>query len=131
VNTCVKLPHSGETCTDFCTDFGAICDPTTKKCISVVLGGETCRGEGFASDCSALYSCDAGRCSAGLALGATCTVDDHCADFRAFCDIPENADLGTCVAPKANGMSCLFDTDCDSVFCDFQTFVCADAPVCK
>lgn len=129
--TCIKLPHSGETCTDFCTDFGAICDPTTKKCVNVVLGGETCRGQGFQSDCSALYSCDAGRCNAGLALGAQCTADDHCADFRAFCDIPETADLGTCVLPKANGMSCLFDLDCESTFCDFDTFMCTDAPVCN
>ena len=128
--TCVKLPHSGETCTSFCTDFGAICDPTTKKCVAVVLGGGTCRGSGFQSDCSSLYSCDAGRCNAGLALGAACTVDDHCGDFRAFCDIPENADQGTCVVPKANGMACLFDRDCDSAFCDFNTFMCADAPVC-
>ncbi|HSS00981.1 MAG TPA: hypothetical protein VLM79_28185 [Kofleriaceae bacterium] len=127
---CIKLPHSGESCTNFCTDFGAICDPTTKKCVSVALGGETCRGQGFQSDCSSLYSCDAGRCSAGLALGATCTVMDICADFRAFCDIPDNADQGTCVLPKANGGSCLFSSDCDSAFCDIQMFVCADAPVC-
>jgi len=129
-NMCIKLPHSGETCTDFCTDFGAICDPTTKKCIDVVLGGEACRGQGNASDCSALYSCDAGRCSAGLALGATCTVNDVCADFRAFCDVPDTADLGTCVLPKANSGTCLFNSDCESAFCDPQTFVCADAPVC-
>ena len=130
-SACVKLPHSGETCTDFCTDFGAICDPTTKKCINVVLEGGTCRGQGFQSDCSSLYSCDTGRCNAGVALGAPCVVGDHCADFRAFCDIPDTADQGTCVLPKPNGGSCLFDPDCESAFCDFQTFMCVDAPVCE
>jgi hypothetical protein len=129
--TCTKLPHTGESCTDLpCVDFGAVCDPTSQMCIKVALGGESCQGQGFASSCSALYSCDGGRCSGGVALGATCSVNDHCADFRAFCDVPDGADLGTCVLPKANGGTCLFDTDCESAFCDFDTFVCVDAPVC-
>jgi hypothetical protein len=127
---CTKLPHTGETCTDFCTDFGSICDPTTKKCVKVVLAGDACLGQGFNSNCSVLYSCDAGRCNAGLAIGAQCAADDHCADFRAFCDVPEGALNGTCVLPKANGQSCIFDEDCDSSFCDFDMGLCVDEPVC-
>ena len=126
---CTKLPHTGEACTDFCTDFGSICDPTSQKCVEVALEGETCIGEGINSNCSVLYSCDAGRCNAGLALGAQCTTADRCADFRAFCDV-NDADIGTCVLPKPNGQSCLLDEDCDSSFCDFTTFKCVDEPVC-
>lgn len=128
--TCIKLPHTGDACTDFCTDFGSICDPTSKKCVSVVLGGDACLGQGDASNCSAVYSCDGGRCSSGLALGATCTVDDRCADFQAFCDFPNGANAGTCVLPKPNGGSCVLNRDCDSSLCDFATFVCIDEPVC-
>jgi hypothetical protein len=127
---CTKLPHTGEACTDFCTDFGSICDPTSQKCVKVALEGETCIGEGVNSNCSSLYTCDAGRCSAGVALGASCTADDRCADFRAFCDVPDGGLSGTCVLPKANGQTCLFDPDCDSSFCDFTTSTCVDEPVC-
>jgi hypothetical protein len=128
---CTKLPHLGEACTDFCTDFGSICDPTSHICVKVVLAGEACLGQGEASNCSPLFTCDAGRCSAGIALGATCAADDHCADDRAFCDVADGALTGTCVLPKANGMPCQLDPDCDSVFCDFDTSRCVEEPVCR
>jgi hypothetical protein len=128
--TCIKLPRTGEVCTDFCSDFGAICDPTSKKCVAVVLGGGACLGQGINSNCSSLYSCDGGSCSAGVALGAACAADDPCADFRAFCDVPDGALQGTCVLPKANGGSCVFDAECASSFCDFDMGLCVDEPVC-
>ena len=127
---CVKLPKLGEACTDFCTDFGATCDPTSKMCVKVVLGGDVCAGDFNASNCSALYACDAGHCSGGVALGAPCSFDDHCADDRAFCDVASGALMGTCVLPKASGMPCDFDEDCESFDCDLATSVCVAEPVC-
>lgn len=127
---CVKPPKLGETCTSFCSDFDAVCDPTSKLCVKVVLGGEACVINAGGSNCSPLYFCDGGRCSGGTPLGATCAADNECADFRAFCDIPDNSDTGTCALPKANGGTCLFDTDCQSLACDPSTFVCVDETVC-
>jgi hypothetical protein len=130
LGTCTKLPKLGETCTDFCTDFGATCDPVSKKCVEVVVGGEACNGGGAADNCSRLYVCDGGTCSGGLALGASCGPQDHCADARAFCDIQGSLPSGSCVLPKANGMPCNFDDECASFACSADTGVCIDEPVC-
>jgi hypothetical protein len=127
---CVKLPKLGEACTFFCSEFGAVCDPTSKKCVKVVLGGEACLGDFTGSNCSQLYECDAGRCSGGVALGATCNPGDHCADRFAFCDVAAGAVTGTCVLPKTNGAQCELDEDCDSFRCDDATLLCVDEPVC-
>jgi hypothetical protein len=127
---CIKLPKLGEACTNFCTEFGALCDPTSKICVKGVLGGEACLGDFTGSNCSPLYACDAGRCSGGLALGATCTPDDRCADHFAFCDVPVAAPTGICVLPKANGTHCEFNRDCQSFRCDDATLLCVDEPVC-
>jgi hypothetical protein len=127
--TCTKLPALGETCTNFCTDFGATCDPVSNKCVEVVVGGETCTG-GVADNCSRLYVCDGGACSGGLALGASCNAQDHCADARAFCDIQGSLPTGNCALPKPNGMPCNFNDECESFACSDDTGVCIDEPVC-
>jgi hypothetical protein len=130
IGTCTRLPRLGETCTDFCTDFGATCDPVSKKCVEVALGGEACAGGGVADNCSTLYFCDGGTCSGGLALGASCTAQDHCADARAFCDIQGTTAMGSCALPKPNGMPCNFNDECQSFACSGDTGVCIDEPVC-
>jgi hypothetical protein len=127
---CIKLPKLGEACANFCSDLGAVCDPTSMMCVKVVLGGEACLGDFTGSNCSPLYACDAGRCSGGVALGATCNPDDHCADQFAFCDVPVGGLTGTCVLPKANGTHCEFNEDCQSFACDDATLLCVDEPVC-
>jgi hypothetical protein len=125
--TCTKLPKLGEACTSFCTDFGATCDPVSQKCVEVAVGGEACGGD---DDCSLLYFCDGGACSGGVALGATCGPQDHCADARAFCDIQGALPTGTCALPKPNGMTCNFNDECESFACSGDTGVCIDEPVC-
>ncbi|HEY0990661.1 MAG TPA: Dickkopf N-terminal cysteine-rich domain-containing protein [Kofleriaceae bacterium] len=125
--TCTKLPKLGEACTTFCTDFGATCNPTSKTCVEVAVGGEACATD---NDCSALYFCDRGACSGGVALGAACTPQDHCVDPRAFCDVPRGAISGTCILPKANGMPCNFNDECQSFACSRDTGMCIDEPVC-
>lgn len=126
--TCQALPKPGEACQGVCQDFGTTCSPTSRTCVKVALGGDTCTS---LVDCSPLYVCDStGHCSGGLALGAACTAQQHCADARAFCDVPAGSAMGTCALPKADGMPCGANAHCESHACDTTTRRCVPEPVC-
>jgi hypothetical protein len=126
--TCTALPKLGEACAGICSEYGTTCNPTSRTCVKVALGGDPCASD---LDCSFLYQCDAtAHCSAGVALGAACTVGDHCADERAFCDAPGGRGVGTCAVPKAAGMHCEANEHCESFSCDAASLLCVAEQVC-
>jgi hypothetical protein len=126
--TCGALPALGSPCDTACSAAGTTCDQTTGTCVKVALAGGACTGD---LGCSVFYACDAtGHCSAGLAIGATCTFGELCAGSGAFCDVADGAATGTCVLPKPNGQSCTRNADCSSAFCDPASLACADETVC-
>jgi hypothetical protein len=126
--TCGTLPKLGDSCTGACRDEGTTCSPTTRLCVEVATLGEPCV---MSSDCSTFYVCDTTKhCSAGLALGASCTSAQRCAGPDAFCDVPLDADTGTCTLPKPIGGACVAGPNCESRTCDRQTGACIAAPVC-
>jgi len=125
---CGALPGLGAPCTGACRDEGTTCSAGSRTCVAVALAGEGCNAS---ADCSPLYRCDATKhCTAGVALGATCTVGQRCADDRAFCDVPTGQALGSCVAPKPDGSPCQRDANCQSETCDPVTLLCGPDPVC-
>jgi len=128
IGICAALPAPGDACTGACRDEGTTCSAASRTCVEVALGGEACT---TSADCSVVYRCDATKhCSAGPALGATCTVAQRCGDDRAFCDVPQGQPTGTCVLPKPDGSACQRDANCESRSCDQATLVCGPEPVC-
>jgi hypothetical protein len=126
--TCGALPGPSGACTGACRDEGTTCSATTETCVKVALAGEACT---LTADCSPLYVCDATRrCSAGLALGAACTVNQRCGDDHAFCDVPDGETMGTCVLPKSDGAPCQINANCQSQSCDPTALQCRPEPVC-
>jgi hypothetical protein len=126
--TCLPLPAPGAACTGACRDAGTTCSPTSRTCVKVALEGGACN---TSADCSLLYRCDATKhCNAGIALGAACVANQHCADDQAFCDIPDGQVMGTCTLPKADGMPCQRDSNCENRTCDPLTSLCGPEPVC-
>jgi len=125
--TCGVLPGLGEPCVNGCRELGLHCSTTTGTCVKNGLPGDPCSED---DDCSYLYVCGADKqCTTGIALGAPCTMFDHCAEWDAFCDVPDNATMGTCTAPKPDGASCRTQFDCASNVCDPASQTCvADVP---
>jgi hypothetical protein len=126
--TCLPLPAPGEPCAGACRDDGTTCNPLSRTCVMVALGGAACDSS---ADCSRFYRCDASkRCSAGVGLGEPCSASLRCADDRVFCEIPDGQSMGSCVAPRADGQPCKRDSNCDSRSCDQLTGTCRPEPVC-
>ena len=128
---CAVPPGLGQPCTSGCRDLGTTCSSLTHTCVAVGLVGAPCGIGADPSDCAPEYVCDrTGHCSAGIALGQPCGVQDQCADDRSACDTPPGELTGVCALPKPDGSSCARDAVCDSLHCDPFTSRCTPEPVC-
>jgi hypothetical protein len=111
--------------TTACANIGDTCSTTTSTCVAVGLSGDPCQ---IATDCSTIYTCNAGHCALKPRVGETCSVQTSngaCVD-QSYCD-PTTL---KCTAPQSDGAPCTSGQMCASNNCDQLMSVCTTPPVC-